>query len=393
MRYKLHKIYTVICLTLILSCGIIFLSCTGIKIEQKVEPAPGDWLMAGGSPEQQNISSYTLQPPLELLWDYNLEGGVGNAGICVSDAVLFINGLQGELFTLDVSTGGKIGNIKFLGKEAATAPVILGNDIIMGYAGDKKYSLASYNISAGAITWRKNYGYIQSSPIYKDGHVYFGNLEGKVYKVETKSGAMAWKLETNSPIHSTCAISGESLVIGNDDGEVFCINTAEGKKNWKIDVKAPVLSTPMISNNVAYLGSDDSNFCALNISDGSFLWKNNLKTKIISGSALYNNEQVIFGGVDGYVYCLNISDGSIKWKFATKGVITASPVISGNYIYITSYDSYVYCLDAFSGELLWSRGLENKSKTTPIVWKDFLFVAADDIVYCFTNKPILPKTN
>lgn len=372
---------------------LIFAACTGIKVEQKVEPAPGDWLMAGGSPEQQNVSAYTLTPPLELMWDYNLEGGVGNAGICVSDAVVFINGLQGELFTLDVTTGGKIGNVKFLGKEAATAPVILGNDVIMGYAGDNKYSLASYNINIGQITWRKNYGYIQSSPIYMDEHVYFGNLEGKVYKVETETGNLVWKFESGSPIHSTCAVNSESVIFGNDDGDVLCLDPAEGREKWKLKTKAPVISTPMISNGIVYFGGDDSNYCAVNISSGSVLWKNNLKTKIISGSALFGGEQVIFGGVDGNVYALNAADGSVKWMFGTKGVITASPLISGNYVYITSFDSYIYCLDVFTGKLVWSSGLENKSRTTPVVWKDYLFVVADDIAYCFTNKPVLPKTN
>jgi hypothetical protein len=55
--------------------------CSGITLEKGVEVSPGDWVMAGGSPEQTNVSSYELAPPLNLYWDYNLEGGVGSAGI------------------------------------------------------------------------------------------------------------------------------------------------------------------------------------------------------------------------------------------------------------------------------------------------------------------------
>jgi outer membrane protein assembly factor BamB len=388
MRFKLiHSVFTL----LIISASIVLPSCTGIKVEQDVKISPGDWVMAGGSPEQQHNSAYTLTPPLALMWDYNTEGGVGPSGICIADAVLFVNGLQGEMFTFDVATGGKIGNIKFLGKDASTAPLIMGNDVIVSYAGDNKYSLASYNISAGQINWRKNFGYVQTSPILKDGHVYFGSLGGTQYKAESSTGKRIWKHETKSPIHSTCAVTDESVIFGNDAGNIYCLNTTDGSEKWKIETKIPVTSTPMTNEGIAYIGGGDSNFYAINISSGSVLWKNNLKTKLIGGSALFQNEQIVLGCVDGSIYSLNIADGTIKWKYSTRGTVISTPVISGSFIYVTSYDSYVYCLDGYTGNMLWSWQLENKSKTTPIVWKDYLFVAADDIVYCFTNKPTIEK--
>src|SRR4030095_14173209 len=130
MRFMFkNSVFVLLIISLIITAGIVFSACSGIKIEQKVNISAGDWLMAGGSPQQQNVSAYTLAPPLALLWEYNIEGGVGTAGVCIADAVLFVNGLQGEMFTFDVTTGGKLGNVKFLGKDASTAPLIMGNDI------------------------------------------------------------------------------------------------------------------------------------------------------------------------------------------------------------------------------------------------------------------------
>lgn len=374
------KYFFVFCLAL------LFISCSGIKVEQDVKVSQGDWIMSGGSSLQQNISSYTLAPPLELHWDYNIEGGVGPAGVCIADAVLFVNSLSGELFTFDVSTGGKLGTLKFLGKEAAGAPLIMDNSIIVSYAGDNKYSLASYNVGIGEISWRKNYGYIQTSPILSGNSVYFGSLNGNQYKVNSDSGSIIWRFETKSPIHSTCAVTSEAVVFGNDTGNIYCLSAADGTEKWKIETGAPVNAVPMIDNETVYIGGDDSLFKAINLSDGTIKWKNNLSTKIISGSAL-NGEQVIVTCVDGSVYSLNITDGSVKWKFTTYGVIASAPVISGGFIYLGSYDSYLYVLDAESGIMKWSIQLENKIKTSPVVWRDFLFVVSDNIVYCFSNKP------
>src|SRR4030095_272386 len=375
------KCFKNLCIMLFVLAG-----CSGIKIEQSIQVSPGDWTMAGGSPEQKHVSEYALEPPLNFMWDYNIEGGVSPSGITTADAVVFVNALQGEMFTFDVESGGKLGNIKFLGRDAGTAPLILGNDVILAYAGDYSYSLASFNINRGEINWRKNFGFIETSPILKDDHVYFGSLNGYQYKVNVTSGHRIWKFSSGSPIHSTCALSGGKVIFGNDAGVIFCLDSAAGEVVWEYETTAPVFSTPMVNDGVVYIGGDDSVYCAMDIADGKPVWEKNMHTKISGGSSIYLNEYVIFAGVDGNVYSLNKTDGEEKWKFTTNGTITSTPVISGKYVYCTSYDAFLYCLDAITGKMLWSQRLENKSKTTPVIWKNYLFVAADNIVYCFSNK-------
>jgi outer membrane protein assembly factor BamB len=200
-----------------------------------------------------------------------------------------------------------------------------------------------------------------------------------------------WKYNSEAPVHSTCAVTVDRAVFGNDKGNISCLNTADGSLAWKIETQKPVISTPMIDGEAVYIGGDDSVYRAIKVSDGSIIWQENMHSKIIGGSALYNSRQLIFGCVDGSVYSLNKSDGSLNWKFKTNGTVTSSPVVSGNIIYASSYDSYIYSIDGSSGKMLWSYQMENKSKTTPVVWKDYLFAAADDILYCFTNKVIEKK--
>jgi outer membrane protein assembly factor BamB len=372
----------------VISAVMFFTGCSGITVDKVIKVSPDDWVMSGGSPEQQHVSKYTLAPPLNLMWDYNIEGGVGPNGIAATDAVVFVNALQGELFTFDVKTGGKIGNLKFLGKDVSTAPLVTGNDVIVTYAGDKKFSLVSYDLSIGKINWRRNYGDIQTSPILKDGSVYFSGLNGYFYKVDQITGRKIWKLETKAQVHSTCAIGEGIAVLGNDKGFIIGVDISTGEEKWKVETGQPVISTALINKGAAYIGGNDSNYYAFNVENGNILWKTNLHSKIIGGSAIDANGNLITGCVAGSVYSLNSEAGSINWKMSSNGTIISSPIVSGNYIYFSSYDSYIYSLDASNGNVLWSSLLENKVKTTPVIWKDYLFVAADEIVYCFTNKPI-----
>lgn len=371
---------------------IYFAGCSGITVDKEIKVNPDDWVMSGGSPNQQNISKYILNPPLNIMWDYNIEGGVGPAGITASDAVVFVNALQGELFTFDVNTGGKIGNIKFLGKDCSTAPLINGNNVIFTFAGDNKYSVGSYNLISGKINWRKNYGYIQTSPVMKDGFVYFGGLNGNFYKIDVSGGKQIWKFNSKGQIHSTCAVNDSLAVFGNDKGFIYCLNTASGTEKWKIETGQPVISTPLIYIDNVFIGGNDSNYYSISLVDGTINWKINLHSKIISGSSVDSEGNLVIGCVDGNIYKLSNSDGEILWKAETKGTIVSSPVISGNNVFISSYDSYVYSFDIFSGVITWkSPMLENKIKTQPVIWREYLFVAADEIVYCFTSKNVEKK--
>ena len=365
---------------------IFIISCSGVKLSQQIKISEGDWLMAGGSPEQKNISSYELAPPLQIVWDYDIEAGVGYNGIAVSDAVVFVNSLAGEMICIDVASGGKIGKLGFLGKDAGTTPLILGINCIVTYAGDDKYSIASYNMLEGERNWRKNYGYIQTSPVYKDQSVYFGSLKGTEYKINDSTGNLIWKYYSGEPIHSTCAVTDDYVLFGTDKGSFCCLNADNGLESWKIKIDAPVYSTPLVNKETVYFGADDSNYYAINVNNGSVRWSKNMKTKIVSGSTLFKEKLIIFGGINGYIYALNSESGDLAWSFQTYGTITSSPMTSGKYIYCTSFDSYLYCLDGSSGEMIWNFLFENKSRTTPVIWKNYLFAAADKYIYCFTNK-------
>jgi len=362
-------------------------SCAGVNISQRIEPGPNDWIMAGGGITQQNVAYDIVNPPLYLKWTYDCDAGMGYVPMSAADAVVFVNTLQGEMHSIDVVTGGKIGHISFLGKDASTTPVIDGNNVIIAYAGDNNYSLASYDLIQSDITWRVNLGYIQASPLLYENFIYAGTLNGKFYKVDKKNGTTVWEANVYSPVHSTPSISNNRAVFGTDDGYIHCINLIDGTNLWKYKTESSVVSAPMIKDEYVYVGSYDSNYYCIKLDSGNTKWKVNMRTKIASGSSLFNNNAVVFGGIDGNLYSLDAASGKVNWVFPTKGVITSTPLTSGNNIYFTSFDWNAYCVNGNDGKMLWKYEIEGKGKTSPLIWKNFLFIAADKSIYCFSNNP------
>ena len=377
MKFK-EKIFFIILLLAVVS------GCTGVHLTQQIVPDPMDWTMCGGVPEQQNAAKSVVEPPLELVWSYNIDAGLGYSVISVSDGIVFVNDLQGEMYSIDISSGGKIGQINFLGKDANTTPLLDGNDVYVTFAGGNDYSILCYSLLNGAVKWRRDVGYIQTSPILKDDYIYTGALNGRFYKF-SKAGRIEWRYKTGSSIHSTCAISGDKAVFGDDNGYVHCIGIKEGKSLWKYKTEESVVTTPLLYDNKVFAGSYDSNYYCIDLNSGSKIWSKNLETKLFTGSTLFNDSTVIFGGINGNLYCLNVADGSLRWKFHTEGVITSTPMTSGKYVYFTSWDRNVYCVNGNNGQSLWKYEMEGKGKTSPVIWKDMLFTANDVELLCFKH--------
>ena len=379
---------TLILLFLVIVFSFLFVSCSGIGLSERIIIHDDDWLMCGGTPLQQNISKTILEPPFNLMWTYDCDAGIGNAGVTTSNAVIFVNTLAGEMHTIDLLSGNKIGYLTFLGGDANSAPLIIQDRVIVAYAGDNKYSLACYNFLNRSNDWRINLGYLQTSPILSDGYIYIGSLNGSEFKIGKSAGNIIWDFNTKSQIHSTCAVNGNKLIFGADNGYIYCVNTTNGTESWKYKTGESVFATPLIYENNIFIGSYDSTYYCLDIDSGNIKWKNNLKTKIYSGSALFENKSVIFGGIDGDLYSLDINDGHIIWKYHTYGSILCTPLVSGKNVYFTSFDWFVYCLDCESSKMIWNYQLEGKGRTTPVIWKDYLFIPADKYVYCFTKNAV-----
>lgn len=364
---------------------ILVTGCTGIVLHQELILNDKDWVMTGGSPTQQNVALSVVSPPLSLLWSYNCDAGIGYLSMSAADAVLFVNTLQGEMMSIDISSGGRLGRLNFLGKEANTTPMINRNNVILAFAGDDKHSLLSYDLLNEAITWRTNLGCLQTSPVSKDDYIYVGSLDGNEYKIRKLDGGIAWSCNVRSPIHSTCCITDAYIIFGADNGYLYCLNINSGTEKWKYKTGESIFTTPLAFDNQVFAGSYDSIYYCIDLSNGQPKWSRNMGTKILSGSTLFNAKAVIFGGIDGNLYSLNVADGTVNWSYHTKGVITSTPVTSGSNIYFSSFDQNVYCVNGSDGKMIWNYTLDGKGKASPIVWHDFLFAADDNNVYCFTK--------
>ncbi|UCG58058.1 MAG: PQQ-binding-like beta-propeller repeat protein [Phycisphaerales bacterium] len=75
------------------------------------------------------------------------------------------------------------------------------------------------------------------------------------------------------------------------------------------------LTSPVIAEGKVFVASVDSHTIhALDAASGEQLWHCTAGGRVDSAPTIYQG-RVLFGSVDGYVYCLRASDGALAWRF------------------------------------------------------------------------------
>jgi len=225
---------------------------------------------------------------------------------------------------------------------------------------------------------------IVSSPVYKDGVIYFGSDDGNVYAVDAVDGHQLWKQKTGGPVSSTPAIGVETLYVVSYDGKLYALDLRTGATRWKFatggerrfeakglhgmqpktqtiaDVFDVFLSSPVLADGAVYFGSGDGHVYALDAATGDLRWK--FETgDVVHASPAYADGVIFVGSWDSYFYAIDARTGSEKWRFHggedplihNQVGFQSSPAVVNGMVYTGCRDSNLYALDAATGKEKW----------------------------------------
>lgn len=126
-------------------------------------------------------------------------------------------------------------------------------------------------------------------------------------------------------------------------------------------------------------GFNDQTVYALSLGDSpetdpDELWRfSGAEGQYVGGGTVANGHYIIGNG-DGRVYALSLENGDKIWDFATGDRVWATPVVSGDVVYIASLDHHLYAVDVQTGEELWSLEFEGALSATPVLSGERLWI-------------------
>ena len=269
---------------------------------------------------------------------------------------------------------------------------------------------------------------IVSSPVHKEGVIYFGGDDGNVYAVDAADGHQLWKHKMGGPVPSTPAIEGDTLYIGSYDGKFHALDARTGATRWKFSTEGErrfeakglhgfqpknqtiadafdvFLSSPVVARGTVYFGSGDGNVYALDATSGELKWK--FRTgDVVHASPAYAEGALYFGSWDSYFYALDADSGKEKWRFhgGEDPVIhnqvgfQSSPAVVRGVVYTGCRDSNLYAIDAATGKEKWrfNNGGSWVISSPAVSAGKVMFGTSDTALYHMldaeTGKPIAEK--
>ena len=226
---------------------------------------------------------------------------------------------------------------------------------------------------------------IVSSPVWRDGTVFFGSDDGNVYAVDAATGRQRWMARTDGPVPSTPALSGERLFALSYDGRLYALDARTGEVLWKFategerrfearglhgmqprtqtfaDMYDVFLSSPLVVDGKVYFGSGDGHVYAVDAATGRLAWKFHTDD-VVHASPAYADGLVVIGSWDGRLYALDAATGAQRWAFQA-GVdplihnqqgFQSSAAIADGVVYVGCRDGHLYAIDLRTGAAKWN---------------------------------------
>lgn len=249
------------------------------------------------------------------------------------------------------ATNGKVRWKRRVGALAASSPAVdeyrLFVVLLEGSKGSGRGKIISLSRRTGRILWAKalpSRG--ESSPLLRDGKVFFGTENGTLYCLDARSGRQLWTYRASGAIKGSPSYDAGKLYVGSYGGDVQAIRASDGKLLWKSGAARGLVrsgnfyATAAVAYGRVYIGSTDGREYSFSSSSGKLAWARQTGGYVYSSAAVDNvpkvGPTVFVGSYDGRFYAFDARSGKTRWSYDAKGRISGSPTVIGKTVYFAN---------------------------------------------------------
>jgi outer membrane protein assembly factor BamB len=375
-------------------------------------PAGGDWPQVGGGSEHPGAVAAAVAPPLQVAWSTPVGGTVAlGTPVVAGDTVIVAStdraaGDAGGLIALDLATGA----IRWRATTPypVTAAAAIDGDSVLATLGDGE--VRAYALADGTPRWEHAIATgvdslaasLWAPPAIADGVVYAG-VEGRFAALDVATGEPVWSVDQHPDYPwlgslAAPAVSTDLVLasFGRADG-VSAFRTATGERVWQRQDVLAVNAAPVVAGGVAYLASTYGDVIALDVATGTQRWTRRLVDGgfdwgyAITTAPAYADGRLFVPTQWNALVALDAATGTELWRVTTPGGplelahyrsaqpgFAASPIVTGNIVWVGRPDGVLVALDVANGHELWSTQLGAPVVSAPAPVDGGLIVATYD---------------
>jgi outer membrane protein assembly factor BamB len=309
-----------------------------------------------------------------LKWCFQTGGPISYTGV-ISDNTVYFSSYDYSIYALNKDTGKLVWNKKM--DNIITSSLAVENGTLV-FSNLNKFIYALRADNGEKIWWQKiNAG--QSSPLIVGDTVFIGNNDGLLYALGLKTGRIKWVFRTNGGMISVRPVFYDNAIyFTSEDGKIYGVESSSGAEVFKFEDTISKFrhSTPLAKTGKIYVGSSAKRFYSINLYHPKFLYfhlnnrNNNYKFLAISDKLTISVSDY------GYILAREKWNPNKVWSVDLKSYFFMGPVLEKNYLYLFSNENR-FCIDITTGKVVWKEVNDN------IIMG---FTVKDGIIYAQTNK-------
>lgn len=203
------------------------------------------------------------------------------------------------------------------------------------FASSKSGIVSCYDIT-GKLLWDYDaYGTLVSRPVYFNGALAVGTIEGDLAVLNAETGE-----------------AGQVLSVGEAITSQLIMIEYTGTKRLMQSTGAPM---PAV-----VLGTASGKLMCFDINYLQPIWSNADAKGMIESQPVYTENKIIYGAWDGHLYCIDARTGLQIWKWTENNNFyfspaACSPVDDGKSVYVSTPDKFVSRIDILLGKTQWRK--------------------------------------
>ncbi len=359
---------------------------------QAAEAPNANWPLFRGTTLAQGITATSLPVQPEVLWKQTFEDESFESTAIIQDGVIYIGGLDGPLYAIDLATG------KTKWKYATEAGIKAAPAYRDGriYVGDLDGRFHCVDAATGKGLWGyESQAEIDSGANFFDNNVLFGSQDATLYCLDAVSGKEVWKHQISDQIRCFPTIVDNRCFVAGCDGDLHIISLKDGESLGTVRIESPTGCTPAVVGDMLYFGTEGETFLAIDWKKQELVWtyRHSQRRFAYRSSAAVTKDVIVVGNRGKMLLGIDPATGKELWIFNTKTGVDSSPVIAtskdypAGIAYFGTSRGQLLGVTVKDGKQVWEYDAGGGFEASPAMASERMVIGSlDGVLYCFGAK-------
>jgi len=159
------------------------------------------------------------------------------------ESKVYVSSLDHRVHSVDLQSYKAAWMTDRLGGAIPGSPLLGSNGDL--FVGTFKSELVRVNTADGkASPFVSVANWVWSAPVAEEGNIYFGDLGGNFYAVDSTTGDILWSIQPDGPIVGSPLVMTDFIVFATESGSVYAVDR-DGKILWTAAIGGKIYTTPV----------------------------------------------------------------------------------------------------------------------------------------------------